>query len=101
VERCRRVRQCGRCIATHLINKAGFSRKTARTGTLPLIRRFGSALNLNVHFHMLFLDGVYVERPNGTLRFRWVKAPTSVELAQLTETLARRIGRYLERHGIM
>ncbi|MEX5147036.1 MULTISPECIES: transposase, partial [Enterobacteriaceae] len=25
-----------------------------------LIQRFGSALNLNVHFHMLFLDGVYV-----------------------------------------
>jgi len=50
---------------------------------------------------MLFLDGVYVERPNGTLRFRWVKAPTSVELAQLTETLARRIGRYLERQGLL
>ena len=24
-----------------------------------LIQRFGSALNLNVHFHMLWLDGVY------------------------------------------
>ncbi|WP_410544069.1 transposase, partial [Acinetobacter baumannii] len=22
-----------------------------------MIQRFGSALNLNVHFHMLFLDG--------------------------------------------
>jgi len=26
-----------------------------------LIQRFGSALNLNIHFHMLFLDGVYVD----------------------------------------
>jgi len=83
-----------RCIATHLIKKAGLSRKTARTGAVTLIQRFGSALKLKVHFHMLFLDGVYVERPNGTLRFRWVKAPTSIELAQLSETLARRIGRY-------
>jgi hypothetical protein len=44
-----------------------------------------------------FVDGLYVERPDGSLRFRWVKAPTSGELAHLTQTLARRIGRYLER----
>lgn len=50
-----------RAIATHLIKKAGFTNKTARTGAVTLIQRFGSALNLNVHFHMLFLDGVYAE----------------------------------------
>jgi hypothetical protein len=42
-----------RCVATHLIKKVGFSRKTAQTGTVTLIQRFGSALNLNIHFHML------------------------------------------------
>ena len=47
-----------RVIATHLIRKAGFSAKRARTGAVTLIQRFGGALNLNVHFHMLFLDGV-------------------------------------------
>jgi hypothetical protein len=90
-----------RCIATHLIKKAGFSRKTAQTGAVTLIQRFGSALNLNVHFHMLFLDGVYLERSDGSIRFRWVKAPTSAELTRLTHTLARRIGRYLERQGLL
>jgi hypothetical protein len=89
-----------RCIATHLVKTAGFSRKTAQTGAVTLIQRFGSALNLNVHFHMLFLDGVYVERPDGSLSFRWVKAPTS-ELTQLTQNLARRIGRYLEHQGLL
>ena len=59
-----------RCIATHLIKKAGFSRKIAQAGAVTLIQRFGSALNVNVHFHMLFLDGVYIERPDGSLRFR-------------------------------
>ena len=54
-----------RIIATHLINKAGVSRNTARTGAVTLIQRFGSALNLNLYFHMLFLDGVYVERRYG------------------------------------
>lgn len=33
------------------------------------------------------------DQPDGSLRFRWVKAPTSAELTQLTQTLARRIGR--------
>jgi hypothetical protein len=90
-----------RCIATRLIKKAGFSRKMAEAGAVTLIQRFGSALNLNVHFHMLFLDGVYIERPDGSLRFRWVRAPTSAELAGLTQTLARRIGRFLERQGLL
>ena len=50
---------------------------------------------------MLFLDGVYIECPDGSLRFRWVRAPTSPELAGLTQTLAWRIGRYLERQGLL
>ena len=33
-----------RCIATHPIKKAGFSRKAAQTGAVTLIQRFGSAL---------------------------------------------------------
>ena len=69
--------------ATHLIKKAGFTKKTAQAGAVTLIQRFGSALNLNIHFHMLFLDGVYVDRPDGSARFWWVKAPTSEELTQL------------------
>jgi len=36
-----------RGIATHLIQKAGFSRKTAQASAVTLIQRFGSALNLN------------------------------------------------------
>ena len=33
----------------------------ARTGAVTLIQRFGSALNPNIHFHMLFPGGVYVD----------------------------------------
>lgn len=90
-----------RVIATHLVKKAGHSHQTARTGAVTLIQRFGSALNLNVHFHMLFLDGVYVGGPHGLVRFRWVKAPTTEELTQLAHTIAHRVGRYLERQGLL
>ena len=47
----------------------------------------------------MFLHGVYV---NGTdARFRWVKAPADAELTKLTHTIAHRIGRYLERQGLL
>lgn len=49
-----------RAIETDLIRRAGLTRASgARTGVVTLIQRFGSALNLNVHLHMLVLDGVY------------------------------------------
>ncbi len=44
-----------RTIAAHLMRKAGYTKSTAHTGAVTLIQRFGSALNLNIHFHMLFL----------------------------------------------
>jgi uncharacterized protein (DUF885 family) len=47
---------------------------------------------------MLFLDGVYIDgQKGGAARFRQVKAPGT---AQLTHTIAHRIGRYLERQDI-
>ena len=73
----------------------------AQTGAVTLIQRFGSALNLNVHFHMLFLDGVYIKDNYGTSRFHRVKAPTSDELSRLTHTIAHRVGLYLERRGLL
>jgi len=65
-----------RVISTHLVQKVGFNRTQAHTGAVTLIQRFGSALNLNVHFHILFIDGVYQEKYNHKLRFHRVTAPT-------------------------
>ena len=90
-----------RVIASYLVRKAGCTHDTARMGAVILIQRFGSALNLNIHFHMLFLDGVYPDSRHGVARFRWVKAPTSAELTQLALTIAHRVGRFLERQGLL
>ena len=84
-----------RAIETHLIHKAGLTRATAHTGAVTLIQCFGSALNLNIHFHMLFLDGVYAPRDE-VLAFRRVRAPTRDELDVLLERISQRVGRYLE-----
>jgi len=49
-----------RTISGHLLRTADLTRATGHTGAVTLIQRFGSALNLNIHFHMLLLDGVYL-----------------------------------------
>lgn len=41
-----------------------------------------------------------VDRSDGA-RFRWVKAPTNQELTQLAHTIAHRVGRFLERQGLL
>ncbi|RXY50338.1 IS91 family transposase, partial [Klebsiella pneumoniae] len=80
-----------RTLSTHLINKAGYTKASAQTGSVTLIQRFGSALDLNVHYPMLFLDGVYAEDDYGKHRFHRVKAPTYDELNTLAHTLSHRI----------
>lgn len=88
-----------RTLATHLIRIAGFNKHSAQTGAVTLIQRFGSALNLNVHFHMLFLDGVYAENKYGAMRFHRVKAPTQEELGALVHQLSQRVSLHLEKKG--
>ncbi|VAW82460.1 Mobile element protein [hydrothermal vent metagenome] len=92
---------CARGIRAPMHINAGLTKKTARTGAVILVQRFGSALNLNIHFHMLFLDGVYADHPDGAAQFRWVKAPTGHDLTKLAHTIAQRIGRFLERQGLL
>ncbi len=91
-----------RAISTHLTHKAGLTKPTAQTGAVTLIQHFGSALNLNIHFHMIFLDGVYTGGSNSLpIWFRPVTAPNRAELKRLTHTIAHRVGRYLERQGLI
>jgi hypothetical protein len=90
-----------RAISTHLLNKAGFSLKEGATGAVTLIQRFGSALNLNVHFHILCLDGVYVYHDDRPPRFQRVRAPDKRELEDLVQQISQRVGRCLERQGLL
>ena len=75
-----------RVISTFLIKRARMTVKSgAQSGAVTLIQRFGSALNLNTHFHMLYLNGVY--DANG---YFWpVKPPTCKDLDVIVHTIAK------------
>ena len=91
-----------RTIATWLIHQAGFTHSTACTGAVTFIQRFGSALNLNIHFHILFLDGVYHTRMDREQPgFRRVKAPCKPELETLLHQISTRLARYLVQEGVL
>ena len=91
-----------RTIATHLIHSAGHTHDTARTGAITFIQRFGSALNLNVHFHMLFLDGVYVTSFDQHKQvFKQVNAPTKATLQALVQCISERLAKLLTRAGLL
>jgi hypothetical protein len=67
-----------------------------RTGSITAVQRFGSDLALNVHFHMLFVDGVY----DVLGAFTPIAAPTRDELETLCTTIAERVQRLLERRAL-
>jgi hypothetical protein len=67
-------------------------------GAVTFVQRFGGALNLNVHFHTLVLDGVY--DPGDSLRFRALPPPNDEEVARVTRSVARGIARLLKRRGL-
>ena len=72
-----------------------------RTGSVTFIQRFGSAANLNVHLHVLAMDGVFSEQPNGELAFHPAPPPTTPEVSQLLTTARKRLLRHLGKHGLL
>jgi hypothetical protein len=71
-----------------------------RTGMITALQRAGGALNINVHFHTLVLDGVFTEAPGGALAFHEAPGPTDAEVAAALATIRHRVQRLLVRRGL-
>ncbi len=90
-----------RTLCTFLIKKAGFTKKSgARTGSVTFIQRFGGSLNLNIHFHMMFPDGVY-SFEDGRPKCQLTTPPSNQELDKLLKSLVQRVVRFLEKRGFI
>ncbi|MFQ5830721.1 MAG: transposase zinc-binding domain-containing protein, partial [Candidatus Methylomirabilia bacterium] len=74
--------------------------RDGRTGTVTVIQRSGSGLNLNVHFHTLALDGVFSEAHSGALEFHPAPPPSAEEVAQVLSTVRHQVRRLLVRRGL-
>src|SRR2546425_1956978 len=93
-------------IAQYYVNQAvkrGVERQQVQPGSVTFIQRFGGALNLNVHFHGVFLEGVYLDRTEAGLKPRFVKGepPTDADIATVVQTISRRVIRTLRSLGYL
>ena len=90
-----------RALSSAVIRRAGLGPgQGAQTGIVTFIQRYGSALNLNVHLHLLVPDGAYTfehDKPH----FHRAPAPSPTELHELLNTLIARITRTLVRGGVL
>jgi len=69
-------------------------------GSVTFVQRFGSSINLNIHLHVLALDGVYARDADGSPTF--VSAPrlTDEDVRTIVETTAKRVIRLCQRRGL-
>jgi hypothetical protein len=85
---------------------SGFYKKKAKqlnlanpkVGAISVVQRFGGALNLNVHFHTIFMDGIYFENSNGIQVFKEI-IPSNEDIFDLIKNIKIRINRCLDRHS--
>ena len=87
---------------------AGYYERTAarlgkprpRAGAVAFVQRFDSALRLNVHFHVLWLDGVYSHQL-GRIGVEWCEHEqvTDADVALLVRRIRDRVRRKLRQLG--
>src|SRR5690606_34693059 len=70
-----------------------------RSGSIAFVQRFGLALNLNVHFHMVQIEGSYESRLTGQPKFRKGKSPRDEDIETLVSNISARVIKLLRRTG--
>lgn len=70
--------------------------ENALHGGSTFIQRFGSACNLNVHFHSVVIEGVY-SVSTGVPVFYRLRGPTDEETGDILEVIADKLIRYLRK----
>ena len=93
-------------INRYYFNKAialGYDKKQLHPGLIIFVQRFGSSLSVNVHFPILALDGVYLDRSERNLgpEFITMKSPTEAELEVVVKRIAMKAVKALRKLGYL
>src|SRR5262245_19386222 len=81
----------------------GVPRDQVQPGSVTFLQRFGSALNLNLHFHCIFMEGVYLDRTAAGRKPRFVTAepPSDADITTILQKISHRVIRKLRRLGYL
>ena len=70
-------------------------------GAVTFVQRFGGSLNLNVHMHVVVLDGVFVRDADHGVVFHAAPPPTLVDLEAIVRRVRDRALVWLRRRGLL
>jgi hypothetical protein len=93
-------------IAQYYVNQAvnlGANRQNVQAGLVTFLQRFGGSLNANLHYHVIAIEGVFVDRSEQNLKPRFLKIepPSDVEVADVIQKISRRVIRKLRQLGYL
>ena len=73
----------------------------SQTGAITVIQRCGSALNLNPHFHTIFLDGVFAHNEDGLLEFYPLGSLSDEDVAEVLSATRDEVLTLLDKEGLL
>ena len=71
-----------------------------RAGAVTFVQRFGGSLNLHVHFHVLFLEGLFTKEPEALPVFHPALAPTRTDLLEVLARVRAAVLRWVARRDL-
>ena len=81
-------------ISAHYRKQAKLKKTNSKTGAVTLIQRFGGSLNVNIHFHILFIDGAFeLGEQKAPIDFVTANSPTTQELDAVLNQIITRVTR--------
>ena len=92
-----------RCVIKHISRfyKKHYKAGRAFTGSITFIQRFGSALNLNPHFHILFLDGLYTKNQKRELIFKRIPTISDADICAVLSAIRDSMVTILRKRGLI
>ncbi len=93
-------------IAQFYLNQAvkrGLARHKVQPGSVTFLQRFGGSLNANLHYHVIVIEGVFLDRTDQGLTPRFLKGepPSDADVADVVQKISRRVIRKLRRLGYL
>jgi hypothetical protein len=93
-------------IAQFYVNQAvkrGAQRPQVQAGSVSCLQRAGGSLNVNLHYHLIALEGVFLDRIDQGLtpRFLTGEPPSDADVAEVIRKISQRVIRTLRRLGYL
>lgn len=88
-------------IGSSVVATAKRKRRELQSGTVTVVQRTSSDLKLNPHFHIVALDGVFAEQPDGPPRFVQLPHIASLDVAEVLVTIRCRVLGLLAHRGVI